>query len=77
MVKKEFREDIGEKNLADLLSKRHETCTQDVSSGSPWIEGLNWMRKRIEKMSISAYNHLRVETPIENEIKAECFKEHC
>jgi hypothetical protein len=45
MVKKELGEDIGEKNLADLLSKRHETRTQDVSSGSPWIEGLDWMRK--------------------------------
>ena len=34
----------GTANLTDLLTKKHKIKVEDVSSGSDWIEGLQWMR---------------------------------
>ena len=34
-----------ELNLADLLMKKHDIKIEDVSKGSEWIEGLDWMNK--------------------------------
>ena len=37
---------------------------KDVSSGAPWIEGMDWMRRDTKDMTLLAYNQLRVEKPI-------------
>ena len=63
----------SEMNLADLLTKKHDLQYKDVSAGAPWIEGLDWMKKEVKDMPLLAYNQLRVEKPIEDEVKVECF----
>ena len=65
----------GESNLSDLLTKKHDVGIQDVSSGSSWIEGLEWMKRDVKNMPLTGYNDLRIEKPIEDEIKAECCPE--
>ena len=65
----------SELNLADLLTKKHNLQYQDVSTGSRWIEGLDWMRMETKNMPLLAYNQLKVEKPIEEEVKLECFAE--
>ena len=65
----------GESNMADLLTKKHEIGIKDVSSGSSWIEGLEWMKRDLENMPLTVYNHLKVEKSIEDEVKLECCPE--
>ena len=63
----------SELNLADMLTKKHDLQYKDVSSRAPWIEGMDWMRRDTKDMPLLAYNQLRVEKPIEDEVKQECF----
>jgi hypothetical protein len=63
----------SELNLADMLTKKHDLQYKDVSSRAPWIEGMDWMRRDTKDMPLLAYNQLRVEKPIEDEVKLECF----
>ena len=60
-------------NLADLLTKKHPLQYKDVSAGSRWIEGMSWMKLETKDMPLLAYDQLRVEKPIEDEVKVECF----
>ena len=60
-------------NLADLLTKKHPLQYKDVSAGSKWIEGMSWMKLDTKDMPLLAYDQLRVEKPIEDEVRAECF----
>ena len=40
----------GPLNLADLLTKEHDLGVQDVSTGSDWQEGKEWMKLDTENM---------------------------
>ena len=65
----------GSLNLSDLLTKKHAVKVEDVSAGSVWIEGLDWMTRDTEDMPLTPYSQLRVGKPIEDEVKVECFSE--
>ena len=62
-------------NLADLLTKKHPLQYKDVSAGSRWIEGMSWMKLEKKDMPLLVYDQLRVEKPIEDEVRVECFGE--
>ena len=65
----------GSLNLSDLLTKKHAVKVEDVSAGSVWIEGLDWMMKDTEDMPLTPYSQLRVGKSVEDEVKVECFSE--
>jgi len=65
----------GTLNLADLLTKKHEIEVSTVSQGSDWIEGIEWMRKPKKEMPLTSYEDLKLETSVEEVVKAECFSE--
>ena len=58
----------GNLNLADLLTMKHDIRIEDVSRGSDWIEGLEWMRIDRSAMPLLEHAHLRVEKPVKAEI---------
>ena len=65
----------GSLNLADLLTKKHDIRIEDVSRGSNWIEGLDWMKMERSNMPLLEHAHLMVAKPIIAEIMVECFPE--
>jgi len=65
----------GSINLADLLTKKHDIKIEDVSAGSDWIEGLEWMRREKSEMPLTSYMEIKLEKPLVDEIKVECFPE--
>ena len=65
----------GTANLADLLTKKHEIRIEDVSKGSDWIEGLDWMRKARSEMPLTSYEDLTIDKSAEEKVKMECFPE--
>ena len=62
-------------NLADLLTKKHDIRVEHVSKGSEWIEGLSWMRNDRSEMPLTSHDNLRLDKPVEESIKVECFPE--
>ena len=65
----------GTENLADLLTKKHELRIEDVSRGSKWIEGLNWMRMAKSDMPLTSYEDLKLDKTVEDKVNMECFPE--
>ena len=65
----------GGLNLADLLTKKHDIRVEHVSKGSEWIEGLSWMKNNRSEMPLTSYDNLRLDKPVEESIKMECFPE--
>ena len=63
----------GKHNLADLLTKKHALSVDSVTLNSVWQSGLPWMRVDTENMPLLAYDKLRVENPIEDEVRVECY----
>ena len=63
----------GRINLADLLTKQHELSVQVVTLNFEWQTGLPRMRLDTENMPLLAYDQLRVEKLIEDEVKVECY----
>ena len=63
----------GTLNLADLLTKEHDLGVQDVSTGSDWQEGKEWMKLDTENMPVKKYSDLTVTMAIEDQVSAECF----
>ena len=58
----------GKHNLADLLTK-HELSVDSVTLNFVWQSGLPWMRLDTESMPLLAYDQLRVEKPIKDEVR--------
>ena len=65
----------GNSNLADLLTKPHVIETDNVSIGSEWEQGLDWMKQESVSFPTLKYEDLKVDRNILNEIKNECFNE--
>ena len=65
----------GELNIADLLTKKHNIFPADVSAGSPWQIGMQWMTLDVEDMPLKKYNELIVNTADEILLNVECFEE--
>ena len=65
----------GTKNLADLLTKRHDIKIDQVSIGSPWQEGEPWMKVDLKDMNLVSYDMLSLDKKAQDEIQTECFSE--
>jgi len=65
----------GSQNLADMLTKEHDTGIETVSKGSYWIEGLPWMRKDKKEMPITSYKKLKLDKKTTDNFQQECFPE--
>ena len=48
----------GESNIADLLTKEHPIGAQDVSQGSLWQSGPEWLSKPVSQMPIKKYDQI-------------------
>ena len=62
-------------NLANLLTKKHELSVESVSLNSAWQTGLPWMKLDTGYMPLLVYDQLRVEKPIEDKVRVECYDE--
>ena len=64
----------SELNVADLLTKKHDIPSADVSAGSVWQTGLSWMRLDLSDMPLMKYNELVINKQEVELVKAECFE---
>ena len=72
----------GKLNPADLLTKRHDLKPLDISSGSVWQTGFDWMKLPLDKMPITRYSDLTVKKSDQEDVDQECFPDpyltgHC
>ena len=65
----------GTRNLADLLTKRHNIKVDQVSIGSSWQEGEPWMKVDFKDMLLTSYEMLALDKHSQDEILTECFAE--
>ena len=63
----------GTANLADLLTKPHEISMKDLSIGSTWQNGHDWMSGEFTDFPMSQYENLTVSLQDKTVIKEECF----
>ena len=60
-------------NLADLLTKKCNWSMESVYLDSVWQTSLLWMKLDTSEMPLLAYDQLKVEKPIEDEVRVECY----
>ena len=48
----------GERNLADLLTKKHDLQVSEVDMESEWQKGLDWMKLPTNQMPLTRYSDL-------------------
>ena len=60
-------------NLAHLITKKHELSVDSVTLNSVWQIGLPWRRLDSKNMPLLAYDQLRVEKPIEDEVRVKFY----
>ena len=65
----------GESNIADLLTKEHPLGAKDVSQGSLWQSGPEWLSKQVSQMPIRKYDQIFLRKDDEKEALKECFSE--
>ena len=63
----------GKVNPADLLTKKHSISPLDLTAGSVWQQGYNWMTLPTDQMGLKSYEDIRVEARLQQEIDKECF----
>jgi hypothetical protein len=65
----------GKLNLADLLTKPHELEVKELSIGSQWQDGAEWMNSDFDLLPISKYENLIVSRADDLNIREECYTE--
>ena len=65
----------GVENIADLLTKPHSIMPEDITLGSSWESGLEWMKLPTLELPITKYNQLQVSSEVSNLAETECFDE--
>ena len=65
----------GELNLSDILTKKHDLLTENLSTGSNWQSGYPWMRVETVDMPLFPYQSLTISQDVEELIEAECFRD--
>ena len=63
----------GKLNAADFLTKRLDIKPLDISEGSVWQEGYDWMKKPFSEMPITKYGDLTVKRAEQKVVSDECF----
>ena len=63
----------GKLNVADLLTKKHNLTPADISEGSLWQTGYDWMRLPLADMPVTRYSDLVVKKAEEQIVEDECF----
>ena len=56
-----------------MLTKKHNLSMESVSLFSAWQTSLPWMKLDTSEMPHLAYDQLRVEKPIVDEVRVECY----
>ena len=64
----------GERNLADLLTKKHDLQVSEVDMESEWQKGLDWMKLPTNQMPLTRYSDLTAAHDSQ-EAKKELFQE--
>ena len=65
----------GESNIADLLTKKHPLPAHDVSEGSLWQSGPEWLSKPVSEMPIRKYDQIFLRKDDEKEALKECYSD--
>ena len=65
----------GNLNILDLLTKHHKIGRNSVDIGSPWQNGVPWMKLETEEMSLLKYTDISVSKSAESAIREKCFEE--
>ena len=65
----------GKLNLADLLTKPHELEMEELSIGSQWQDGAEWMNREFDLLPILKYEDLTVSRAEDLDIREECYTE--
>ena len=58
--------------MADLLTKEHPITYQDVSQGSLWELGYNWMMRLVDQMLLKKYGILGSIGRFDSSSKCQC-----
>ena len=64
----------GDLNIADLLTKEHPITAQDVSEGSLWQSGPEWLSKPLSQMPVKKYDQIFLKKDDEKEALKECTR---
>ena len=65
----------SERNLADMLTKHHNTTIVDVNLQSHWQNGQDWMKLPTDQLPTTTYNDLRVDPSKTLEVLKETYNE--
>ena len=65
----------GESNVADLLTKEHALTWKDVSEGSLWQTGPDWLSRPVDLMPLRRYTDIFMKSEEEAEALKECHAE--
>ena len=63
----------GTRNLADLLTKKHDLNTTDVSAESQWQQGATWMTEPTSALPLREYGQMNIPKQNKDSINAECY----
>ena len=63
-----------DENIADLLTKVHDISPKNITEGSAWQEGLEWMKLLFSEMpNVTKYEDISVSEEDKKEISKECL----
>ena len=65
----------GTRNIADLVTKKHNIQISDVAVGSPWQTGPSWMKNPTKELPLKKYEEMKVNPMKQADIKKECYDE--
>ena len=65
----------GKNNIADLLTKFNNLKPADLHSESCWINGMTWMKYKLEDMPIMSFSDIKLSAQQNQLLQEECFPE--
>ena len=65
----------GSENIADLLTKPHSLGVSDLSIGSKWQSGTDWMKRDFLDMPLLTYTSISVPKEISTIVNQECYRD--
>ena len=63
----------GKRNIADLLTKKHNIEIDDVAVDSEWQRGPEWMKKPTEQLPFKRYEDMNVPLKKQQDVNQECY----
>ena len=65
----------GKNNIADLLTKFNSLKPADLHSDSQWINGMTWMKCKLEDMPVMSFTDIQLSAHQNQLLQEECFPE--